>query len=186
MSDFTLQWRHNELDGVSNHQPHDCLLNRLFKTQIKESIKAPLRWPLCGKFTVTGDFLAQMASNAENVSIWWRHHEKESTRLLSLTNPIFRMRPNHPGIFRFQHQNGLCKDWILPLMTHMKNNGHAYEILNSTLQSHLSLSRSSRERRCWLIFVSPGTYKNNLSAELMLHFYSPPLISVILSGIRSV
>ena len=22
-----LQWRHNEHDGVSNHQPHDCLLN---------------------------------------------------------------------------------------------------------------------------------------------------------------
>ena len=23
-----LQWRHNGQDGVSNHQPHDCLLNR--------------------------------------------------------------------------------------------------------------------------------------------------------------
>ena len=23
-----LQWRHNGHDGVSNHQPHDCLLNR--------------------------------------------------------------------------------------------------------------------------------------------------------------
>ena len=29
---------------------------------------------LCGEFTVTGKFPAQMASNAENVSIWWRHH----------------------------------------------------------------------------------------------------------------
>ena len=27
----TLQWRHNGRDGVSNHQPHDCLLDRLFK-----------------------------------------------------------------------------------------------------------------------------------------------------------
>ena len=27
----TLQWRHNERDSVSNHQPHDCLLNRLFR-----------------------------------------------------------------------------------------------------------------------------------------------------------
>ena len=25
-----LQWRHNGRDGVSNHQPHDCLLLRLF------------------------------------------------------------------------------------------------------------------------------------------------------------
>ena len=30
-----LQWRHNERDGVSNQQPHDCWLNRLFKAQIK-------------------------------------------------------------------------------------------------------------------------------------------------------
>ena len=29
-----------ERDGVSNHQPHDCLLKGLFKAQIKENIKA--------------------------------------------------------------------------------------------------------------------------------------------------
>ena len=28
--DSALHWRHNERDGVSNHQLHDCLLNRLF------------------------------------------------------------------------------------------------------------------------------------------------------------
>ena len=42
----SLQWRHNERDGVSNHQPHDCLLNRLFKAHIIENIKAPRHWPL--------------------------------------------------------------------------------------------------------------------------------------------
>ena len=46
-----LQWRHNERDGVSNYQPRDCLLNRLFKTQIKENIKVPRHWPLCREFT---------------------------------------------------------------------------------------------------------------------------------------
>ena len=35
----TLQWRHNGHGGVSNHQPHHCLFNRLFKAQIKENIK---------------------------------------------------------------------------------------------------------------------------------------------------
>ena len=34
-----LQWRHNERDGVSNHQPHNCLLKRLCKAQIKETSK---------------------------------------------------------------------------------------------------------------------------------------------------
>ena len=28
-----LQWRHNEWDGVSNHQPHHCLPNRLFRSK---------------------------------------------------------------------------------------------------------------------------------------------------------
>ena len=41
--------------------------------QIKENIKVPRHRPLCGEFT--GDFPAQMASNAENVSNWWRHHD---------------------------------------------------------------------------------------------------------------
>ena len=46
-----LQWRHNERNGVSNHQPHHCLLNRLFRRRSKKNIKAPRHWPLCGKFT---------------------------------------------------------------------------------------------------------------------------------------
>ena len=48
----TLQWRHNERVSVSNHKPHDSLLNRLFKARMKENIKAPRHWPLCGEFTV--------------------------------------------------------------------------------------------------------------------------------------
>ena len=46
--------------------------------QIKENIKALRHWPLCGEFTGTGEFPAQRASNAENVSIWWRHHVNSS------------------------------------------------------------------------------------------------------------
>ena len=35
----TLHWRHNEHDGVSNHQPHGCLLNRLFRRRSKKTPK---------------------------------------------------------------------------------------------------------------------------------------------------
>ena len=48
---ITLQWRRNEHAGVSNHQPHNCLLNRFIRAQIKENIKAPPRWPLWVEFT---------------------------------------------------------------------------------------------------------------------------------------
>ena len=34
---LTLQWRHNERDGVWNHQPHDCLLNGFRKYQTSAS-----------------------------------------------------------------------------------------------------------------------------------------------------
>ena len=49
-------------------------LNVYSDTEIKENTKAPRHWPLCGEFTGTGEFPAQRASYAENVSIWWRHH----------------------------------------------------------------------------------------------------------------
>ena len=49
--DESLQWGHHERDGVSNHQPHDCLRNRLFKGQIQENIEASLYWPLWGEST---------------------------------------------------------------------------------------------------------------------------------------
>ena len=32
-----LQWRQNERDGVSDHQPHDSLLNRLFRRRSKKT-----------------------------------------------------------------------------------------------------------------------------------------------------
>ena len=36
---FALHWCHNDHDGVSNHQPHGCLLNRLFKRRSKKTSK---------------------------------------------------------------------------------------------------------------------------------------------------
>ena len=69
-----LQWRHNGHNGVSNHQPHDSLLNRLFRHSSKKTSKLRVT-DLCeGNSPGTGVFPAQKASNAENVSIWWRHH----------------------------------------------------------------------------------------------------------------
>ena len=36
---WTLQWHHNDHDGVSNHQPHGCLLNGLFRRRSKKTSK---------------------------------------------------------------------------------------------------------------------------------------------------
>ena len=68
----SLQWRHN---GVSNQQPHHCLFNRLFRRRSKKTPKLRVTGPCAWNSPVTGEFHAQMTSNAENVSIWWRHHD---------------------------------------------------------------------------------------------------------------
>ena len=75
-----LRWRHNGHDGVSNHQPHHCLLNRLFGCRSKKTSKLRVTGLCAGNSPGTGEFPAQMASNAENVSIWWRHHFKHQQR----------------------------------------------------------------------------------------------------------
>ena len=61
----TSRWRHNERDGVSNHQPHGCLLSRLFKRRSKKhqssvslafvrwihrgAVNSPHKWPVTRK-----------------------------------------------------------------------------------------------------------------------------------------
>ena len=62
---ITLQWRHNGCDGISNYQPHDCLLYRLFRRRSKKISKlhvtglcagihrwlvnSPHKWPVMRK-----------------------------------------------------------------------------------------------------------------------------------------
>ena len=68
----TLQWRHNGQDGVSNHQPHDCLHNCLFRRRSKKRSKLRVTGLCAWNSPVTSEFLVHMASNDEKVSIWWR------------------------------------------------------------------------------------------------------------------
>ena len=63
----SLQWRHNERDGVSNHQPHDDLLYRLFRRRSKKTSKLRVIGLCAGNSSVTGEFPAQRASHTENV-----------------------------------------------------------------------------------------------------------------------
>ena len=69
-----LHWRHNGHDNVSYNQPHNCLLNRLFRRRSKKTSQLRVTGLCVGNSPGTGEFPAQMASNAENVSVWWRQH----------------------------------------------------------------------------------------------------------------
>ena len=66
----TLRWRPNGRDSVWNHQPHGCLLNRLFRRRSKKTSKLRATGLCAGNSAGTGEFPAQMASNAGNVPSW--------------------------------------------------------------------------------------------------------------------
>ena len=90
-----LQWRHDERDGVSDHQPHHCLLNRLFKYQssaspaivqkIHRSPMNPLhKWPVTRNVFPFDEVIMQRVSLPWNFSTmyiyvyqlivdWWNY-----------------------------------------------------------------------------------------------------------------
>ena len=71
---LSLQWRHYERVGVSNHWRFDYLLGRLFRRGSKKTSNLRVTCLYGMNSPVTGELLAQSANNAEKVSMWWRHH----------------------------------------------------------------------------------------------------------------
>ena len=69
----SLGYRHNGPDSVSNHQPDDCLFNRLFRRRSKNTSKLRVTGLCAGISPGTG--------YTETVSIWWRHHVEGTSRL---------------------------------------------------------------------------------------------------------
>ena len=96
----TLRWRRNGRDGVSNHQPQQCALNRLFRRRSKKISKLRVTGLCAGKSPGTGEFPAQMASNEENVSISWRHHDMWPMISLPLARTSCRTNSRFAGGLR--------------------------------------------------------------------------------------
>ena len=83
---FSIQWRPYGRDGVSNHQPHDCLVNRLFGRRSKKASKLRVTGLCEGNSPVTDEFPAQRASNTINISFWWRHRVARFSDAIDLLN----------------------------------------------------------------------------------------------------
>ena len=95
-----LQWRHNEPDCVSNHRRLDCLLNRLIRRRSKKTLKTRFQWPLWEESTRDRWQPSRRASNAENVSIWWRHYGNECmpSSCCRYRNNLLGQWVNSPGL----------------------------------------------------------------------------------------
>ena len=104
---YSLRWRHNDRDGVSNHQPHDYLCCFLFRRRSKETSKLRVTGLCTGNSPVTGEFPAQKASNAGNVSIWWRHYVLERRRFGCSSFISYQLEIFQPQ-FPFLSRNHYC------------------------------------------------------------------------------
>ena len=62
---LTLGCCHNGRDGVADHKPRHCLLNRLFRRKLKKTSKLRVTDLCVGNSPMTGEFPAHMASNTE-------------------------------------------------------------------------------------------------------------------------
>ena len=119
---YTLRWRHNGSDGVSNYQPHDCLLNRVFRRRSKKASKLRVTGLCAGNSPVPGEFPTQMASNAENVPIWWRHHDV----------PV-------PNRITLSHFGSCPRDnmWRLTIYGHRRLSALRYRWISGAFQKHV-------------------------------------------------
>ena len=112
--------------------PASRLFTQLFiQARIKENIKAPRHWLLCEKFT--GEFPAQRAGNAENVSIWWCHHATHRFSRTGLPSPLcahYACKPRWGSLESSVSENG---HWVItPGMIKELNNAIVVLMMTSS------------------------------------------------------
>ena len=144
---MTSQWTRWRL-----RSPASRLFTQPFiRARIKENIKAPRHWPLCGEFT--GEFSTQMASNEENVSIWWRHHVMGA--MASLINGVSIVcSAVCPGADQRKHQSSAS----LAFVRSPVNSPHKGQWRGKCF--HLMTSSCSQNRTTWNSQGNVWTYVN--------------------------
>ena len=92
---ISLLWRHNGHDSISNHQPYDCLLNRLFRRGSKKTSKlrvtglcvgnspgpvnSPHKWPVTRKMFPFDDVIMYKWGGMWRFGGYWVVHSSVPT-----------------------------------------------------------------------------------------------------------
>ena len=81
----SLQWRHNERDGVSGHRRHNCLLNRLFRRRSKKTSKLRVTslWGGIHRWLVSSSHkgpVTRKMFSFDDVIMSWYTHIKQTTK----------------------------------------------------------------------------------------------------------
>ena len=103
-----LEWRHNQRHGVSSYlQCIECLHNSFSGADQRNTSKLCVTGLCEVNSPVTGEFPAQRASEAENVTIWLRHHvvklPNEWEQGSICTNRLIISRPQSSTVFHLNY-----------------------------------------------------------------------------------
>ena len=119
----TSQWRHNGQKASQITIP-SIVCSTVCSGADKRKHQSSLT-DLCeGNLPVTGEFPSQWASNAENVSIWWRHHYF----LIAISNMTYCFVHGHPCGYHRGILSSLSKHCILV----WESRGESYHIFIRT------------------------------------------------------
>ena len=143
---ISLQWRHNDNDGVSNHQPHGCLLNRLFRRRWKKTSKlrvtglcagnSPHKWPVTRKMFPFDDvIMSQRLYELITESLWT--FSLFQSRLLC-SNQVHDLAPVTTAQLPWQVQN-----YELICVSFLKREQQEYRFSNESNKSFKLWIRSS-------------------------------------------
>ena len=80
-------------DVITGAMAYRLFTQPFVQAQIKQNIKTPPRGHCKRNSPGTGEFLSQRASDAENVSTWWRHHATKYLSYISAT--LFQILPKY-------------------------------------------------------------------------------------------
>ena len=124
---WPLHWRHNGRDSVSNHQPHDCLFNRLFRRRSKKISQLRVNGLCVGISPGTGEFPAQMASNAkmfpfDDVTVIWKNVDGSA------------LTPSIWGWYSFPSKNSVCVKYMTLHTSIIRRNYHEQPLDRICLQ----------------------------------------------------
>ena len=137
----TSHWRHNDHNSVSNHQPHGCLLNRLFRRRSKKTSKLRVtgRWIPRTKGQLRGKCFHLMTSSWPKAFI-----------MISRGSSFSMMTSPNGNIFRV---TGHLHGWINGLV----NNGEAGDLRGHSTYHDVTLIKCNKTTNMTVNIVQYAT-----------------------------
>ena len=181
---WALQWHHNDPDGVSNHEPHGCLLNRSFRRRSKKTSKlrvtglcagnspgpvnSPHKGPVTRKMFPFDDVI--MGITSLTLGQWYHYHNSCESILMNCVNEKHNTKSystttqNTSNPCEFFMEYTLCTVWSDYLDIFIsKMNGRTQLIklklkeieIRKCIENNYNILHSSNDwNRIWKVFIS--------------------------------